>query len=124
MCGGTESMSQAPYFVNNIRFGTKLGEDPKLVDALWHGLSDSHIKTPMAITAENLAEKYQLTREECDKYALQSQTRWKEGYYFYFHSFFCTYIFMLYVLAPPLSILYSSRCWQIQGRNRPNTHQG
>ncbi|KAG1684833.1 3-ketoacyl-CoA thiolase, mitochondrial [Nymphon striatum] len=79
MCAGTESMSCAPYFVNNIRFGTKLGEDPKFIDALWHGLTDSHIKTPMAVTAENLAEKYGISRQECDEYALQSQLRWKKA---------------------------------------------
>ncbi|XP_068960466.1 3-ketoacyl-CoA thiolase, mitochondrial [Petaurus breviceps papuanus] len=77
LCGGTENMSQAPYCVRNIRFGTRLGTDIKLEDTLWTSLTDQHIKTPMAITAENLAEKHKISREACDKYALQSQQRWK-----------------------------------------------
>lgn len=77
MCGGSESMSQSPYAVRNIRFGTKLGVDLKMEDTLWAGLTDSLIKTPMAITAENLAEKYGISREECDNFGYQSQQRWK-----------------------------------------------
>ncbi|KAF0874822.1 THIM protein, partial [Crocuta crocuta] len=77
LCGGTESMSQAPYCVRNMRFGTKFGSDLKLEDTLWTGLTDQHIQIPMAITAENLAAKHNISREDCDKYALQSQQRWK-----------------------------------------------
>jgi acetyl-CoA acyltransferase 2 len=40
--------------------------------------------TPMGITAENLANKYGITRKECDEYALQSQKRWKEGSFAFF----------------------------------------
>uniref|UniRef100_A0A3P9BU48 Acetyl-CoA acyltransferase 2 n=1 Tax=Maylandia zebra TaxID=106582 RepID=A0A3P9BU48_9CICH len=57
----------------------------QLEDTLWAGLTDLHIKTPMGITAENLAEKYQITREDCDNYAHKTQQRWKaahEGGYF------------------------------------------
>lgn len=46
---------------------------------MWAGLTDLHIKIPMGITAENLAEKYQITREDCDNYAYQTQQRWKAG---------------------------------------------
>ncbi|KAK5870942.1 hypothetical protein PBY51_003847 [Eleginops maclovinus] len=85
LCGGSESMSQAPYAVRNIRFGTKFGFDLKLEDTLWAGLTDLHVKIPMGITAENLAEKYQITREEVDNYAYQTQQKWKAaheaGYY-------------------------------------------
>lgn len=77
LCGGAESMSQSPYAVRNIRFGTKLGVDLKMEDTLWAGLTDSMIKTPMAITAENLAEKYGISRQECDNFGFQSQQRWK-----------------------------------------------
>ncbi|XP_020827983.1 3-ketoacyl-CoA thiolase, mitochondrial isoform X2 [Phascolarctos cinereus] len=77
LCGGTESMSQAPYCVRNVRFGTRLGVDIKLEDSLWTALTDLHVKLPMAITAENLAVKHKISRENCDKYALQSQQRWK-----------------------------------------------
>lgn len=51
----------------------------QLEDTLWAGLTDLHIKNPMGITAENLAEKYEITREDCDKYAYQTQQRWKAG---------------------------------------------
>ena len=51
----------------------------QMEDVLWAGLTDSHIKLPMAITAENLAVKYNLNREEVDEIALRSQTRWKAG---------------------------------------------
>ena len=51
----------------------------QLEDTLWSSLTDSYIKTPMALTAENLAEKYGITRQECDELALQSQQRWAAG---------------------------------------------
>uniref|UniRef100_A0AAQ6AAJ2 Acetyl-CoA acyltransferase 2 n=1 Tax=Amphiprion ocellaris TaxID=80972 RepID=A0AAQ6AAJ2_AMPOC len=57
----------------------------QLEDTLWAGLTDLHVKIPMGITAENLADKYQITREDCDNYAHQTQQRWKAaheaGYY-------------------------------------------
>lgn len=85
LCGGSESMSQAPYSLRNVRFGVKLGVDLKLEDGLWAGLTDLHVNTSMGITAENLAEKYEITREDCDKYAYQTQQKWKAahegGYY-------------------------------------------
>ncbi|KCV70786.1 acetyl-CoA acyltransferase 2 [Fonticula alba] len=76
LAGGTESMSQAPFVARGIRFGVNLGTNPALEDYLWTALTDNYIKTPMAITAENLAVKYGITREEVDNYALQSQHRW------------------------------------------------
>ncbi|KAL3841778.1 hypothetical protein ACJMK2_019879 [Sinanodonta woodiana] len=76
LVGGTENMSQAPYAVRNVRFGTKLGMDYKLEDTLWSGLTDSYVQMPMAITAENLAEQYKITREDCDRYSLKTQQRW------------------------------------------------
>ena len=51
----------------------------QLEDSLWEGLTDSYVKLPMALTAENLAEQYKLSRQDCDDYALQTQTRWQEG---------------------------------------------
>ncbi|XP_060074023.1 3-ketoacyl-CoA thiolase, mitochondrial-like, partial [Ylistrum balloti] len=77
LAGGTESMSQAPFAVRDIRFGTTLGKPLQLEDTLWGGLTDTYTKMPMAITAENLAMQYNISREDCDTYALQSQTRWK-----------------------------------------------
>ena len=48
-------------------------------DMLWDGLTDSYVNLPMGMTAENLADKYGISRQECDEYALQTQTRWQEG---------------------------------------------
>ncbi|KAK6494417.1 3-ketoacyl-CoA thiolase [Huso huso] len=80
LCGGSESMSQAPYAVRNIRFGTKFGVDLKMEDTLWAGLTDMHVKIPMGITAENLAVQYEISREDCDKYAHKTQQRWKAAH--------------------------------------------
>lgn len=72
-------MSQSPFVVRETRFGTVLGTPVQLEDSLWVGLTDTYCKTPMGITAENLAEKYSILREEVDQFALRSQTLWKKG---------------------------------------------
>ncbi|CAK5062208.1 unnamed protein product [Meloidogyne enterolobii] len=77
LAGGTESMSQAPFAVRNIRFGSQLGVNYEFEDVLWQGLVDQQIKMPMGITAENLGEKYKITRQEADEYAAKSQQRWR-----------------------------------------------
>ena len=46
---------------------------------MWAVLSDSHVKLPMGVTAEKLAEKYDISREQCDEFALMSQERWANG---------------------------------------------
>lgn len=79
LTGGVDNMSQSPHIVRNIRFGVPLGGAPVLEDSLWAGLTDSYCKMPMAITAENLADKYKISRDEVETYALQSQQRWKAG---------------------------------------------
>jgi acetyl-CoA acyltransferase 2 len=62
------------------RFGNRYGIDLKLEDSLAAALTDRvPVPTPMGITAENLANKYGITRAQCDAYAVQSQTRWKAG---------------------------------------------
>eukprot|EP00547_Thalassionema_nitzschioides_P014096 CAMPEP_0194244882 /NCGR_PEP_ID=MMETSP0158-20130606/12186_1 /TAXON_ID=33649 /ORGANISM="Thalassionema nitzschioides, Strain L26-B" /LENGTH=376 /DNA_ID=CAMNT_0038980479 /DNA_START=70 /DNA_END=1197 /DNA_ORIENTATION=+ len=76
VCGGTENMSQAPLVSYTARWGSPLGKGVNLEDALWSGLTDSYAGIPMGITAENLAEQYDISREECDAYAIQSQQRW------------------------------------------------
>ncbi len=76
LVGGTENMSQAPYATRNIRWGTKFGTDPKLEDTLWSSLFDPYAGCAMAVTAENLAEKHGITREQCDAYGLRSQQSW------------------------------------------------
>lgn len=141
LAGGAESMTQAPYAVRNIRFGTKLvrhndwlllgpfratiralltsapfchispsqGVSPIMEDTLWQGLTDSLCnvrpvlsptsglepaalhwshrlslhpppQTPMGVTAENLASKYNISRQDCDEFALSSQHKWKKAH--------------------------------------------
>ncbi|MEW5816284.1 MAG: acetyl-CoA C-acetyltransferase [Spirochaetota bacterium] len=73
--GGTENMSQVPYAVMNARFGIKMGntefKDLLLNDGLYDAFNNCH----MGVTAENLAEKWGITRERMDFFALQSQTK-------------------------------------------------
>lgn len=72
-------MSQAPLVIDGLtaRWGAALGAGMQAKDALWAGLTDSYTGTPMGITAENLAVKYNITRENCDEYALRSQQTWQ-----------------------------------------------
>jgi acetyl-CoA acyltransferase 2 len=73
LAGGTENMSQAPHVVRGARKGFHLGQNVAFEDSLWTALIDSYGNTPMAITAENLAKKYEVSRAECDEFALASQ---------------------------------------------------
>lgn len=73
---GSENMTQAPHCIWGLRDGARFGRPPKMVDSLWEGLTDSLYDTPMGMTAENLAEKYGITREQVDAFALKSQQRW------------------------------------------------
>lgn len=73
LAGGAESMSQAPHVVRGARTGFPLGAQVKFEDTLWEALTDSYNGMPMAITAENLAERYGISREACDEFALRSQ---------------------------------------------------
>jgi acetyl-CoA acyltransferase 2 len=72
LVGGMESMSQAPHVIYGARAGFALGQG-KLEDSLMVALLDTYCNTPMAGTAENLARKYQISREAQDAYALRSQ---------------------------------------------------
>ncbi len=72
LVGGMESMSQAPHVIRGARSGFPLGGG-KLEDSLMVALLDTYCNTPMAGTAENLARKYNITREAQDEYALRSQ---------------------------------------------------
>lgn len=77
LAGGTEQMSQVPYVARGMRFGGIRMGNAELEDYMTAALVDAYSKTPMAITAENLAVKYGITREEADKYSIQSQQRYK-----------------------------------------------
>lgn len=75
LCGGSESMSQAPHLLPRSRTGIALG-DGKLVDSLLRdGLVDSFNHKHMGLTAEALAERYAISREDQDAYAALSQQR-------------------------------------------------
>ncbi|GMI44853.1 hypothetical protein TrCOL_g12689 [Triparma columacea] len=78
VCGGAENMSAAPMTIdgNAARWGTPLGKGLQANDSLWSGLTDSHAGTPMGVTAENLAKKHGITREQCDEFAVRSQVQW------------------------------------------------
>jgi acetyl-CoA acetyltransferase family protein len=82
LTGGIESMSQAPHVIRGLRGGLKLGQG-KLEDALWEALVDTHCGCSMAITAENCACRYGISRTEQDEYALRSQQladrAWADG---------------------------------------------
>jgi len=79
LAGGAENMSLAPFAVRDMRWGTKLGVDMKLRDTLWEVLTDNYIGCPMAITAENLAEQYDISKEDADAFALRSQKNWGQA---------------------------------------------
>ena len=82
LTGGIESMSQAPHVIRGLRGGLKLGQGT-LEDALWEALIDTHCGCSMAITAENCACRYGISRAEQDEYALRSQKladrAWNDG---------------------------------------------
>jgi len=75
VAGGMENMSMAPYCLEQVRTGYRLGDgklkDVMITDALWDAFNDYH----MGITAENIVERWELTREELDDFAYKSQVR-------------------------------------------------
>ncbi len=75
VAGGMENMSQAPYLLKNAREGFRMGDqkvvDSMISDGLWCAFNDYH----MGITAENLCDRYEITREEQDKFSARSQAR-------------------------------------------------
>lgn len=75
LVGGTESMSSVPFYNQGMRWGTKFG-DQQLVDGIGRdGLNDAFNGQPMGITAENVAARYHVTREQQDAFALRSHQR-------------------------------------------------
>lgn len=75
IAGGTESMSQAPYVLPNLRFGQRLGNGTVIDSLVNDGLTDAFNGDHMGITAENIAEKYTISREEQDAFAQASQEK-------------------------------------------------
>jgi len=75
MAGGMENMSAAPYAMPAARFGARMF-DAKMVDTMVHdGLWDAFNNYHMGITAENICDEWEITREELDEFALSSQTK-------------------------------------------------
>jgi len=87
LVGGTESMSQAPHVIRGARWGDqRLGPAGKFYeDLLWEALTDPYAGCSMAVTAENLADHYGISRDAVDEYALRSQQlahqAWEGGHY-------------------------------------------
>lgn len=84
VAGGVESLSNAPYYLRNARYGFNVGNGA-LVDSVTEGQINSqpismYGSFGMGMTAENIAEKYGISREEQDAFAFQSQTRYQDAY--------------------------------------------
>ena len=79
VAGGMESMSNAPYALKQARFGYRMGNAPMvdtmINDALWDSFNDYH----MGITAENVCDQWEITREELDEFAANSQQKAAEA---------------------------------------------
>lgn len=75
VAGGMESMSQAPFILDKARFGYKLGNGNLVDTIIRDGLTDAYGNYHMAVTAEGLAEKYGISREEQDEFAARSQQK-------------------------------------------------
>jgi acetyl-CoA C-acetyltransferase len=72
--GGAENMSRAPYITPEARFGARMG-DARLIDMMLGALNDPFHAIPMGVTAENVAQKYGITREQQDALAVESHRR-------------------------------------------------
>lgn len=79
VAGGFENMSQAPYIMRNAREGFRMGDqkiiDTLIQDGLWCAFNDYH----MGVTAENLCDQYDISRQEQDEFAARSQARASEA---------------------------------------------
>jgi acetyl-CoA C-acetyltransferase len=75
VAGGMENMTRAPYLLPSARFGARMG-DAQLIDSMIHdGLTDAFTAIHMGVTAENLADQYNISREEQDEFAAASQQK-------------------------------------------------
>ena len=75
LCGGTESMTNAPYVLPNARHGHRMGDGHIIDSMIKDGLTEAFSQVHMGITAENIAEQWNISREEQDQFALTSQQR-------------------------------------------------
>ncbi len=79
VAGGTENMSAAPYLLRNARTGYRMGHGEIVDSMIYDSLTDIFNNYHMGVTAENLAEKYNITREEQDAFAAASQNKAEEA---------------------------------------------
>jgi len=79
LASGTENMSMVPHLTYGARFGTKYGS-LKSVDMLLDALTDQYCNTPMGVTAETLAEMYEITRDECEEFSVNSHKKAANAY--------------------------------------------
>ncbi|WP_392551459.1 acetyl-CoA C-acetyltransferase [Orbus wheelerorum] len=75
IAGGTESMSQSAYIIENTRFGLRMGNGQIVDTMIKDGLTDAFNHEHMGITAENIANKYTITRKQQDQLAFESQQK-------------------------------------------------
>jgi len=75
LVGGAENMSLAPLILRGVREGFKFAKPPASIDSLWESLTDLYAGMAMGETAELLAKEHQISREECDKWAMTSHHR-------------------------------------------------
>ena len=75
VAGGTENMSAAPYLLRNARTGYRMGHGEIVDSMIYDSLTDIFNNYHMGVTAENLAEKYNISREEQDQFSCTSQNR-------------------------------------------------
>lgn len=75
LCGGTESMSNAPYVSKNTRFGAKMGNTEMVDSMINDALTDAFNNYHMGMTAENIADQWSLTRQAQDEFAVKSQNK-------------------------------------------------
>ncbi|MHC4873381.1 MAG: thiolase family protein, partial [Planctomycetota bacterium] len=78
--GGIENMSKAPYILPTMRAGSKLGDAKALDTVVSDGLTDAFGHYHMGMTAEALADKYHISREEQDIFALESQQKYAKAF--------------------------------------------
>lgn len=75
VAGGMESMSQAPYVMRSIRWGARMGDTGAVDEMVYDGLTDAFNQYHMGITAENVAEEYNISRAEQDEFSYNSQMK-------------------------------------------------
>lgn len=75
IAGGMESMTMAPYILPKARAGYRMGNDTIVDSMILDGLTDAFSNIHMGVTAENIAEQFDISREEQDTYAVKSQNR-------------------------------------------------